>query len=86
MVSSGNFLCKVLDDPANSTARPYSPFKGGLPSLFHSLKNETVSCYRGAPWFEEELSFVAYDFTSHLQAHFQDDFETQAYNPQRFAH
>ena len=49
------------------------------------LKNETVSCYRDAPWSEEEFSFVACAFTSHLQACFHDDFETQAYNPQRSA-
>ena len=85
MVSSDSFLCKMLDDPTDWIARPYSPFEGGLPLLFHFLKNETISCYRDAPWSEEELSFVACAFTSHLQAHFQDDFKTQAYNPQRFA-
>ena len=86
MVYFDSFLCKVLDDPTNWIARPYSPLKGGLLPLFHFLKNETVSCYRNAHWFEGQLPFVACDFTSHLQAHFQDDFETQAYNPQRFAH
>lgn len=80
MVSSNSFLCKVLDDPTNWTAKPYSPLEGGLLPLFHSLKNETIFRYRDAPWSEKELSFFACAFTSHLQAHFQDNFETQAYN------
>ena len=76
MVSSDSFLFKVLDDPIDWTTRPYSPLEGGLPFLFHSLKNEIVSRYKDAPWIEEELSFVICAFTSHLQACFQDDFET----------
>ena len=76
MVSFDCFFFKLFDDPTDWTARLYSPIKGGLPSLFHSLKNETVSRYRDASWTEEKLSFVAYAFTSHLQARFQDDFET----------
>ena len=39
------------------------------------LKNEIVSRYKDAPWSEEEFSFVACPFTSHLQARFQDDFK-----------
>ena len=67
MLSSNRFLCKVLDDPTDGKARPYSPLKGGLlSSLFHSLKNETISRYRDALWFKDELSFVAFAFTSHL--------------------
>lgn len=85
VVPSGSFLYKMLDDPTDWIDRPYSPIEGGLPSLFHSLKTEIVSHYRDSSWTEEELSFVASASTSHLQAHFQDDFETQAYNPQRFA-
>ena len=76
MVSFDSFFFKLLDDPTDWTARPYSPIKGGLPSLFHSLKNETVSRCRDAPWTEEKLSFVACAFTSHLQARFYDDYET----------
>ena len=53
----------MLDDPTNWTDGPYSPLKGGLPSLFHSLKIETVSHYRDSSWTEEELSFVACAFT-----------------------
>ena len=30
VVSSDNFLCKVLDDPTDWTTRPYSPLEGGL--------------------------------------------------------
>ena len=30
VVSSDNFLCKVLDDPSDWTIRPYSPLEGGL--------------------------------------------------------
>ena len=85
MVSSDSFLCKVLDDPTDWTGRPYSPLESGLPPLFYCLKNETVSHYKDAPWFEEDLSFAACAFTSYLQACFQDDFETQVYEPQWFA-
>lgn len=49
-VSLDSFLSKVLDDPTDWTARPYSPLEGG-----------------------------------HLQARFQEDYETQAYNPPSFA-
>lgn len=66
MVSSDSFLCKVLDDPTDLIARPYSPLEGGLLPLFHFLKNEIVSCYRNAPWSEGELPFVACACTSHL--------------------
>nr|POF02446.1 hypothetical protein CFP56_28056 [Quercus suber] len=66
MVSSNNFLCKVLDDLTDWIARPYSPLEGALPPLFNSLTNKTASHYRDVPQSE-------------------DDFETQAYNPQRFA-
>ena len=85
MVSSNSFLCKVLDDPTNWTARPYSLLEGTLPPLFHYLINKIASHYKDIPWSEEELSFIACAFISHFQARFQDDFETQAYNPQRFA-
>ena len=50
-------------------------WRNGIP-LFHSLKNEIVFRYRDDPWSKEDLSFMAYAFTSHLQACFQDDFET----------
>ena len=70
MVSFDSFLCKVLDDPINWTARPYSPLEGVLPCLLHSLINETISRYRDDPWTKEEPSFVACAFTSHIQAHF----------------
>lgn len=86
MVSFDSFLCKVLDDPTDWTARPYSPLEGALPPLFQPLTDETISHYRDVPWFEEELSFIACTFTSHLSTRFRDDFETQAYNPHRFAH
>ena len=66
MVSFNSFFYKELDDPIDWIARPYSSLKGGLPPLFHSLKNETISHYRDAPWSEEEFSFVTYAFTSHL--------------------
>ena len=36
--------------------------------------------------YQEELSFVACAFPFHLQAHFQDEYETQTYNPHRFTH
>lgn len=66
VVSSNSFLCKVLDGSTNWAARPYSPLESELTSLFHSLKNEIVSCYKNAHWSMEELSFVAYAFTSYL--------------------
>ena len=75
----------MLDDPIDWIARPYSTLEGGLLPLLHSLKNETISCYRDAPWSDGEPSFLACAFTAHLQACFQDDFETQSYNLQRFA-
>ena len=70
VVSSNSFLSKVLDDPTNWTARPYFVLEGRLPPLFTSLENTLVSRYRDTPWSEEELSFVACAFPSHLQAHF----------------
>ena len=66
----------MLDDPTDWTARPYSALKGGLPPLFTSLESVPISCYRDTPWAEEELSFVAYAFPSHLQARFQEEYET----------
>ena len=39
MVSSNSFICKVLDDPIDWIARPYSPLKGELLPLFLFLKN-----------------------------------------------
>ena len=85
VVSSNRFLSKVLDDSTDWTARPYSALKGGLPSLFTSLESIYVSRYRDTPWSKEELSFVACAFPSHLQVRFQDEYETQTYNPHRFA-
>ena len=66
MVSLDSFLGKVLDDPTDWTARPYSPLEGGLPPLFTSLESVLVSRYRDTPYSEEDLSFVAYAFPSHL--------------------
>ena len=86
VVSLNRFLSKVLDDPTDWTARPYSVLEGGLSPLFTSLESIFVSHYRETPWSEEELSLVAYAFPSHLQACFQDEYETQTYNPHRFAH
>ena len=74
-VSSNSFLGKVLDDPIDWTSKPYSILEGGLPPLFTSLESISVSRYRDTPWSEEELSFVACAFPSHLQAHFQDEYE-----------
>ena len=37
----------------------------------------SISCYRDTLWSEEELSFVTCAFPSHLQARFQDEYETQ---------
>lgn len=76
----------MLDDPTNWMARPYSTLEGGLPPLFTSLESFLVSHYKDIPWSEEELSFVFYTFPSYLQACFQEEYETQAYNPLRFAH
>ena len=45
----------------------------------------TVSCYRDTPWSEEEHSFVACAFSTHLQARFQEEYETLTYNAYRFA-
>ena len=84
-VSSNSFLSKFLDDPTNWIARPYSALEGGLPLLFTSLESISISRYRDTPWSEEELSFVACAFPSHLQARFQDECETQTYNSHRFA-
>ena len=67
-VSSNNFLSKMLDDPTDWTAKPYFALEGGLPSLFTSLENIFVSRYRDTPWSEEEHSFVACAFSTHLQA------------------
>ena len=75
----------MLDDPIDWTARPYSALEGGLPPLFTSLENISVSRYRDTPCFEEELSFIACAFPSHFQTRFQDEYETQSYNPYRFA-
>ena len=51
-------------------------FEGGLPPFFASLESISVSRYRDTPWSEEELSFIACASPSHLQAHFQDEYET----------
>ena len=67
------------------TARPYSALEGGLPPLFTSLKSVFVSRYKDTLWTEEELSFVACAFPSQIQARFQEEYETQAYNPHRFS-
>ena len=75
----------MLDDPTDWTARPYSALEGGLPPLFTFLESVSVFCYKDTPWFEEEISFVACAFPSHFQAHFQDEYETQTYNPHKFA-
>nr|POE82070.1 hypothetical protein CFP56_41838 [Quercus suber] len=80
-----SFLNKVLDEPTDWTARPYSTLKHGVPPLFTSLDSVPVSRYRDTPWAEEELSFVACAFPFHLQARFQEEYETQAYNPHRFS-
>ena len=85
VVSVNSILNKVLDDPTYRTARPYSTYEGGLPPLFTSLESIFVSRYRDTPWFEEELSFITCAFPSHLQVRFQDEYETQTYNPHRFA-
>ena len=50
--------------------------EGGLPPLFTSLESIFISRYRDTPWSEEELSFIACAFPSHLQARFQDKYET----------
>ena len=84
-VSSNSFLSKMLDDPTDWIARPYSTLEGGLPSLFTSLENIFVSHYRDTPWSEEEHSFVACAFSTYLQARFQEEYETQTYNAYRFA-
>ena len=65
-VSVNSILNKVLDDPTDRTARPYSTYEGGLPPLFTSLESIFVSRYRDTPWSEEELSFIACAFPSHL--------------------
>ena len=85
MVVSSN-SSKVLNDPTNWTAKPYSALEDGLPPLFTSLESVLVSRYRDTPSSKEELSFVACAFFSHLQAPFQKEYETQAYNPHSFAH
>ena len=64
MVSSDSFLCKVLDDPTDCTARPYSPLEGALPPLFQSLINETASCYKDVPWSEEDYCLCLYFLSS----------------------
>ena len=79
VVSSNSFLSKVLDDPIDWTARPYSALEDGLPPLFTSLESFFVSRYRDTPWS------VACAFPSILQACFQDEYKTQTYNPHRFA-
>ena len=66
-------------------ARPYSALEGGLPPLFTSLESVIIYRYKDTPWTEEELSFVACAFPYHIQAHFQKEYETQAYNPYRFS-
>lgn len=81
VVSSECFLSKVLDDPTNWTARPYFALKGRLPPLCTSLESVPVSRYRDSPRSEEELSFIAHAIPSHLQVSFQEEYETQAYNP-----
>ena len=83
-MSSNSFLNKVLDDPIDWTARPYSALEGGLLPLFTSLESISISRYRDTSWSEEELSFVACAFPSHLQACFQEEYKTQPYNPHRF--
>jgi len=45
-VSSNSFLNKVLDDPTDWTAKPYSTLEGGLHPLFTSLESTPDSCYR----------------------------------------
>ena len=85
-VSSNSFLSKVLDDPTDWTARPYSVLEGGLPPLFTFLESVFISHYRDTPCSEVELSFVTCAFPSHLQACFQDEYETQTYNPHRFSY
>ena len=84
-VSSNSFLSKVLDDPTDWIDRSYSALEGGLSPLFTSLERISVSHYRDTPWSEEELFFIACAFPSHLQARFQDEYETHTYNPHRFA-
>ena len=59
--------------------------EGGLPLLFTFLESLSVSRYRDTPWSEEELYFIACTFPSHLQACFQDKYETQTYNSHKFA-
>ena len=54
-ISSNSFLSKVLDNPTDWTTKAYSALKGGLSSLFTSLENIYVSCYKDTPWSEEEL-------------------------------
>ena len=76
MVSFDCFFFKLFDDPTNWTARLYSPIKGGLPSLFHSLKNETVSRYRDASWTEEKLSFVARKCVENTRACLDPQFQS----------
>ena len=83
VVSSDNFFCKVLDDLTNWIAKPYSPLEGAFPPLFNSLINKIASRYSSLVW--GGTFFYCSTLISHLQVHFQDDFETQAYNPQRFA-
>ena len=65
-MSSNSFLSKVLDDPIDWTARPYSALEGGLPPLFTSLESISVSRYRDTPWCQKELSFAACAFPSYL--------------------
>nr|POF06655.1 hypothetical protein CFP56_29244 [Quercus suber] len=57
VVSSTSFLSKVVDDPTDWTARPYSTLEGRLPSLFTSLESVTVSRYRDTPWFAHQFGF-----------------------------
>ena len=66
VVSSNSFLSKVLDDPTDWIAKPYSALEGGLPPLFTSLESISVSRYRDTSLSEEELSFIACAFSSHL--------------------
>ena len=49
VVSSNSFLSKVLDDPIDWIARPYSALEGGLPPLFISIESIFVSRYRDTP-------------------------------------
>ena len=84
MVVSSN-SSKVLNDPTNWTTRRYFTLEDGLPPLFTSLESVLVSRYRDTPSSKEELSFVACAFPSRLQARFQGKYETQTYNPHRFA-